>query len=60
LPDDASCRVSCDTGSGGIKVDIPNVDVKRNGRDEASFTVGHGDARVILDTGSGGITVKTS
>ncbi len=60
LPRDASCRVSCDTGSGGIDVDVPGVDVDRPERDEASFTVGGGDARVILDTGSGGIRVKTA
>ena len=60
LPRDASCRVECDTGSGGVKVDIPGVDVERDGRDEARFTVGGGEARMVIDTGSGGIRVRTA
>lgn len=60
LPRDASCRVACDTGSGGVTVDVPGVTVEREGRDEARFTVGGGEARVVIDTGSGGIRVRSA
>lgn len=58
LPGDASCRVACETGSGGVDVDIDGVTVEREGRDEARFTLGGGEARVVIDTGSGGIRIR--
>lgn len=58
LPEDASCRVTCDSGSGGVDVELDDVRIERDGRDEARFVLGDGDARIIVDTGSGRIRIR--
>ena len=58
LPSDASADFKAETGSGGIHVDLEEgVKLRRMERNEASFSVGGGGARVVLDTGSGGIRI---
>ncbi len=58
LPQDASVRVHADTGSGSVKADVDDADIGRKRRDEITFTVGDGDARMDLDAGSGSIRIR--
>ncbi len=59
LPADAAADFRAETGSGGIDLDIEDgVLMRHMGRDEASFSIGGGGARVVLDTGSGGIRIS--
>ena len=59
LPSDPSATVNASTGSGGIHVDLDNVDWVKNARDDKTFRVGKGEARITLETGSGSIRVKS-
>jgi len=59
IPADASLDVRASTGSGGIDLDLDTpVQLRRKDRDEVSFTIGGGGAKVRLDTGSGGIRIS--
>ena len=59
LPEGVNADVHAETGSGGIDVDLGDaVTMKRMKRDEASFTIGSGGAKIDLDTGSGGIRIS--
>ena len=59
LPDAPSATINASTGSGSISVDLDDVDWVRKERDEKSFKVGKGEARVFLETGSGSIRVRS-
>lgn len=61
LPANASADIRASTGSGGIDLDLDEgVKLRRKERDELSFSIGAGAARVTLDTGSGGIRIVRS
>ena len=60
VPRNASASVHASTGSGGIDLDLEGVELRRKDRDEVSFTIGGGGARVTLDTGSGSIRITGS
>jgi hypothetical protein len=55
MPRDLSAVFDVQTSSGGIVADIEGVTLNRKEHNEAHFTVGGGDARVLLSTGSGSI-----
>jgi len=58
LPGDAAADVEASTGNGGIDVDQGlEVQFRHKERDEASFRIGTGGAKVELDTGSGSIRI---
>ncbi|HET9232783.1 MAG TPA: DUF4097 family beta strand repeat-containing protein, partial [Candidatus Eisenbacteria bacterium] len=59
LPEAPSATINASTGSGSISVDLDDVDWVRKERDDKSFKVGKGEARVTLETGSGSIRVRS-
>jgi DUF4097 and DUF4098 domain-containing protein YvlB len=59
MPADPSARVSAETSSGGIDVDVEGAEFSRNKRDHVRFEVGDAAADVRLDAGSGGIRIAS-
>lgn len=59
VPPDASASVHAETGSGGIYIDLDEgVQIRHKERDEITFRIGDGAARIEMDTGSGSIRIK--
>lgn len=59
VPADFSAVVEASTASGGVSVDIADIDVHHRDRDEIEFTAGGGAARFELDAGSGSIRIAS-
>ncbi len=53
-------RIVIETGSGGIDVDLPDLQVERSRRNYFRGTSGDGDADISIETGSGSVRIRGS
>lgn len=58
LPDGVDAEIEADSGSGGVQVEIPGLQVLDRDRDHLSGRVGSGAGRIVVDTGSGAIRIR--
>ncbi|MFC1627643.1 hypothetical protein ACFL3H_00845, partial [Gemmatimonadota bacterium] len=56
VPRSINAVVEIDTGSGGIRVDVP-IDYSRQDRSYVRGTIGSGNGRIYIDTGSGSVRI---
>lgn len=54
MPDSAGAELIIETGSGGIRSDLP-IEITRRDRDTLRGRIGDGRGRVVVETGSGGV-----
>jgi DUF4097 and DUF4098 domain-containing protein YvlB len=52
-------RITIETGSGSINVDLPGLTTLSSRRSYFRGEVGDGDARVNIDTGSGSVRISS-